>query len=538
MSEDKFKVDIRPDVAALRIFRSMSFTPWYALGEFVDNSITSAIKNLSSLKKLNGSDYELQISIDFDKDNDTLLVTDNAAGISRSEIERALKTGIPPADTTIGLSKHGVGMKAAALWWGRTLTVETYPIDEPNGWRAIIDVSDTGDLESYIEVTSIPSRGFPGTRIFVQHLWRKAPQAKTVTAIRAYLPSIYRSYLNPELNENGFGCTINYEGKELSFKAPELLTAPYWPTDQGPEDNTKNLKWELKNIDIELSSGTHVKGWIGILETMRRDYSGFFLHYRGKGISGVVPITEANGDDLEEAKDAISRAAYKPRKIFGQQGHYKDQSFVGEFDITDFGKTITTDAALWSPQEENEFVDKLFEIMSDPKFNFIKMAENYRRNKKDRFDRADDEKSDVKEAKIFREAFDNRLSHTDPTSAKDEPLSAELLSIGDDESQVDFDFNDQDGHHHKFTVKLVKDRSRDFLTLSEDKESRVHHVYINQFHSCLTGIMINTEVRRTLQRIGAGLAISEVLLTDTRKKQLRTKMNETLRNLQNSSNVE
>jgi hypothetical protein len=113
MVEDTFKVDIRPDVAALRIFRSMSFTPWYALGEFVDNSITSSIKSLPSLKKLNGSDYELQISIDFDKTNDTLVVEDNAAGISRSEIERALKTGIPPADTSIGLSKHGVGMKAA-----------------------------------------------------------------------------------------------------------------------------------------------------------------------------------------------------------------------------------------------------------------------------------------------------------------------------------------------------------------------------------------------------------------------------------------
>jgi hypothetical protein len=536
MVEDTFKVDIRPDVAALRIFRSMSFTPWYALGEFVDNSITSSIKSLPSLKKLNGSDYELQISIDFDKTNDTLIVEDNAAGISRSEIERALKTGIPPADTSIGLSKHGVGMKAAALWWGRSLTIETYPINEPNGWKAVIDVSDSGDLESYIDVSAIPSRGYPGTKILVEHLWRKAPQSKTVTAIRAYLPSIYRSYLNPELNENGFICTINYEGKELSFKAPKLLTAPFWPTKHGPEDNSNVIKWELKNIDIKLSSGTHVKGWVGILETMRRDFSGFFLHYRGKGISGVVPITESDSDDLEEAKDAISRAAYKPRKIFGQQGHYKDQSFIGEFDITDFGKTITTDAALWSPQEETEFIEALYAIMSNPKMDFIKMAENFRRNKKDRFDQEDDAKSDVKESQIFKEAFDNRIDHADPAEIIDEVFSNELDGQNDD-GQVEFDFNDQEGHVHKFTVKLVKDRSRDFLTISEDKELRIHHVNINQFHACLAGIMINTEVRRTLQRLGAGLAIAEVMLTDTRKKQLRSKMNDILRTLQNSNNV-
>jgi hypothetical protein len=350
------------------------------------------------------------------------------------------------------------------------------------------------------------------------------------------LPSIYRSYLNPELNENGFICTINYEGKELSFKAPKLLTAPFWPTKHGPEDNSNVIKWELKNIDIKLSSGTHVKGWVGILETMRRDFSGFFLHYRGKGISGVVPITESDSDDLEEAKDAISRAAYKPRKIFGQQGHYKDQSFIGEFDITDFGKTITTDAALWSPQEETEFIEALYAIMSNPKMDFIKMAENFRRNKKDRFDQEDDAKSDVKESQIFKEAFDNRIDHADPAEIIDEVFSNELDGQNDD-GQVEFDFNDQEGHVHKFTVKLVKDRSRDFLTISEDKELRIHHVNINQFHACLAGIMINTEVRRTLQRLGAGLAIAEVMLTDTRKKQLRSKMNDILRTLQNSNNV-
>lgn len=536
MNENRFKVDIRPDVAALRIFRSMSFTPWYALGEFVDNSITSSIKQLPLLKELNGSDYELQISIDFDKENDSLLVQDNAAGISRSEIERALKTGIPPVDTSIGLSKHGVGMKAAALWWGRKLTVETYPIEETNGWKAVIDISETGDLENFIEVTQIPSRGYPGTKILVEHLWRKAPQARTVSAIRAYLPSIYRSYLNPELNENGFGCTITYEGKELSFNAPKLLTAPFWNSKEGPEDNDNVIKWELTDIDIQLTSGIHVKGWVGILETLSRDYSGFFLHYRGKGISGVVPITENGGDDLEEAKDAISRAAYKPRKIFGQHGHYKDQSFVGEFDVTDFGKTITTDAALWSPQEEAEFVDKLYLLMTDSKRHFIKMAENYRRNKKDRFDQAEDAKSDVEESKIFSEAFDNRINHADPLANKDESFAEISSQVDSEEGQVDFQFNDQDGHVHQFTVRLIKDRSRDFVTLAEDKQSRIHHVNINQFHSCLNGIMINTEVRRTLQRIGAGIAIAEVMLTDTRKKQLRNKMNEILRNLQSNTN--
>ena len=57
---DSFEVDIAPDVTALAIFKSLSFTPWYALGEFVDNSITSAIKNLPELIEKNGKDYSSQ----------------------------------------------------------------------------------------------------------------------------------------------------------------------------------------------------------------------------------------------------------------------------------------------------------------------------------------------------------------------------------------------------------------------------------------------------------------------------------------------
>lgn len=66
--DDSFDVNIQPDVSALRMFRSMSFTPWYALGEFVDNSITSAMKNKDALVAVNGRDYRLRerITIDWD----------------------------------------------------------------------------------------------------------------------------------------------------------------------------------------------------------------------------------------------------------------------------------------------------------------------------------------------------------------------------------------------------------------------------------------------------------------------------------------
>jgi HSP90 family molecular chaperone len=109
MSDKKFEVDLTPDISSLKMFKSLSFTPWFALGEFIDNSITSAIKNHEKLISRNGRDFVLQIRINFDKEAGTLVVSDNAAGISERELrERALRTGIPPEDTSIGLGKHGV----------------------------------------------------------------------------------------------------------------------------------------------------------------------------------------------------------------------------------------------------------------------------------------------------------------------------------------------------------------------------------------------------------------------------------------------
>jgi hypothetical protein len=162
----------------------MSFTPWYALGEFVDNSITSALKNVDALQAKNGPDYELEVSISFPPGENKLVVDDNAAGITREDMQRALKTGMPAADTSIGLGKHGVGMKAASLWWGAHVVIDTYPLNEPNGWHVEIDASEGGDITSVVKVHKIKHRGYSGTHLEVRELWKKTPQTKTITSIK------------------------------------------------------------------------------------------------------------------------------------------------------------------------------------------------------------------------------------------------------------------------------------------------------------------------------------------------------------------
>lgn len=526
--DSEFEVNIDPDASALRIFRNMSFTPWYALGEFVDNSITSALRNHKELILKNGPDYQLKVMINFPAGTNSLVVEDNAAGISRKDMQRALKTGVPPEDTSIGLSKHGVGMKAASLWWGEHIIIDTYSIEENHGWHVEIDVSEKGEVTSVVQVKKIPHRGYSGTRLEVRGLWQRTPQTKTVTSIKSYLPSIYRAFIGDTAKEGQLKCAIYYQNQPLKFEYPNLLTEPFWTSTSGPGENELPRYWR-KEVSIELITGKKIDGWVGILDRMSRDLSGFFLHYRGKGIAGVVPLNSDKNEDQAEAKDAISRGSYKPRRIFKQQGSYQDQSFIGEFDITEFGKTITTDSPLWTPDEEGEFIEKLFNKMSDD--DYIRMATNYRRNKAAVVDEEANIKSDKTEAELVKDALSGHVDHIEiETTQKDIDAIKEIL--GDDAKEEIWivPIEDHEGHKHVFKFAFVKDVSRGFLVLKETS-SFEHEIEVNIFHSSLNGIIIDGNGRKILQRLAVAFAASEVFSSGYDKSRLRNKANDVLSKL-------
>jgi len=537
MSDKKFEVDLTPDISSLKMFKSLSFTPWFALGEFIDNSITSAIKNHEKLISRNGRDFVLQIRINFDKEAGTLVVSDNAAGISERELrERALRTGIPPEDTSIGLGKHGVGLKAAALWWGDFLEIVTYPIGEDNGWKVRIDISNS-EISDHAIVEEIEPRRFPGTKITIGSLGKKIPQTKTITAIKAYLRSIYRRYLGDL--ENGMKCEIYYEDELLSFDEPKLLNAPYWPDKDGPGTGMVEKLWK-KEIQIVLKSGVKISGWFGILEEMSRDLSGFFLHYRGKGIAGVVPLLSEKDDELEEARDAVSKASYKPRSIFKQPGSYPDQSFVGEFDITTFGKSITTDSPLWTPEEENEFVDSLLFEMSKEEMNFSKMVQNYRRRRAKSKSYGISDTEEKREEDLFKKSQEGRISHSSkPSDSYDQITEASIReTLARYQHGLGFELTDLEGHTHHFKVALIEDTSSDFLVVRESEENKEHQIYINFAHSVFDDLIMTKDLYKIVRRIAVALASAEVFSLNWDRKIVRTKMNEILSRLGNRADFE
>src|SRR5689334_2788345 len=100
-------VSIRPGVSVLSILRHLNYKPWFALAEFVDNSLQSYLANEKALKDLHGEKFRLLVQIDIEPGPPpTLKIRDNAAGISKDVYPRAFRPAEVPPDRT-GLSEFG-----------------------------------------------------------------------------------------------------------------------------------------------------------------------------------------------------------------------------------------------------------------------------------------------------------------------------------------------------------------------------------------------------------------------------------------------
>jgi hypothetical protein len=411
-------------------------------------------------------------------------------------------------------------MKAAAFWWGHHLKIETWPLGEQTGWLIEVDIGERGENpQERAQARAIGHRGSSGTVITVSGLWQDAPVAsKTRGAIASYLPSIYRKFLSASLNghdrisppDGAAPVGIAFEGRPLSFQPPKLLKAPYWPTAEGPKRGMKAVEW-CRDVKVRLSSGKSISGWVGILDTMSRELSGFTLHYRGKGVGGVTPL-----DGRKEGS-----AGFRPRAIFGQAGSYRAQSYIGEFDVSALGKSITTDSTLWTPDEEEEFVERVLAILKDPKLDMWSMAVNYKRRKRSRVEKSNLTKASTTAVAELTSALSDVVSHHEHPGERD-PKSPT-------NPEYSFVIRDREVHEHRFDLSFANDHAALFLSLNENRSRRHHRVIVNEGHRLFDDLPpIDVDMRTLLTRLSLALSAAEVFVDSPDRSLVRTKMNSIL----------
>lgn len=376
-------IGARPTTESLLIYKNLTYTPWFALGEFVDNSITSFVKQVRA-DPSNPEFFKLEVAIWWDEAQQLLTILDNAAGIpaTRDGWGRALEVGSRNPDPSV-LSVYGYGMKAAGLWWSPSMEIESKHYKDSVLRSVNFDPEQlvrSGQDTVPLMTTPAANKEEHWTRVTLKGLnpGRSYPARRGLGRVREFLSSMYRHYLrgNFGLLHPSTGLPfveIKVQGEQLEFKEPELLTAVPW-TSNGPEKGASEITWRkdfvLEIPSTEVVNGKQVtreiSGWVGILAKFSRSNAGLFLSFHGKGIFGVAQGTSEDSPDQ-----------YRPQRLFGTSSSFKIGRLVGEIDVSDYGKSATTDSASWSEEEETVLLQELEKFLKlEP--NLLSMAEKFR----------------------------------------------------------------------------------------------------------------------------------------------------------------
>ena len=207
------KVNIRPGVSVLSVLRHLKYSPWFALAEFVDNSVQSYFENKSKLHELHGPAWTLKVSIDIDTSWSGRIIRDNAAGIGDA-FPRAFRPAVIPPDRT-DPSEFGMGMKSAACWFAPKWQVRTKAlgkaVERTVGFDIATIVRDELEELDIDERPAAPNDQF--TEVALDEL-HHVPVGRTLGKIKEHLTDIYRVFLR-----NGT-LDLRFNGEGLSYEEP------------------------------------------------------------------------------------------------------------------------------------------------------------------------------------------------------------------------------------------------------------------------------------------------------------------------------
>lgn len=348
MKDSIKSVNIRPGVGFLSLLPHLNYKPWFALAEFVDNSLQSFLDYRDELERIDGKGYKLKVYIELDATDDgRISIRDNAAGIHLKDYIRAFQPAALPPDRS-GLAEFGIGMKSAACWFADYWTVRTSALGEDIERTIEFDTRViVRDNEEDVTVHEQSTRlNTHYTEIILTKL-EKLPKGKTIGKIKEHLASIYRVFLRENILE------IRFDDELLVYPEPKVLVVPFYKA--GSEDS---LIWR-KDIDFDFGFGLRVSGFAALRETGSTSNAGFALFRRNRLIQG-------SGDET-----------YRPEFIFEHPNSFTYQRLFGELHLEGFEVSHTKDGFQWEEHEEI-FLELLKEHLDIAPLPLLEQAEGYR----------------------------------------------------------------------------------------------------------------------------------------------------------------
>lgn len=319
---------VGPDI--IKSYKRLSYSPWHAIAELVDNSTQSYFNNKEVLDvKFKSNNQKLDVRIAYDKDSDIIRVSDNSIGMTELELRDALHIG-KITDRTSGRSKYGLGLKTSACWLGNKWSIRTKRLGETEEHFIQVDVEAVANGNNTLEhkVNGNKSENESYTIVEVTDLNRQF-HGRTLGKIKDFLSSMYRVDIR-----NG-DLSLFWRGSELAWQEPTFLV-----NRQGDEYR--------KPFEFEIDD-KNVTGWVGILDRGSRARAGFSILQSNRVIKGWP-------------------RAWRPSEIYGQEEGSNDlinQRLVGEIHLDGFEVSHTKDDIQWFGSQEEDVEKALYEKCQD-----------------------------------------------------------------------------------------------------------------------------------------------------------------------------
>jgi len=327
---ESFETSLTIGPSAIDAYSRLSYTMWYALAEFVDNSTQSRLNYGNLIDDVFRAEGKtLEVSIIHDPTFKELRVEDNSIGMTKERLIEALKIAHPTKDSK-GRSRYGMGMKTAACWLGRRWSISTCEWDSGIEWTAEVDVEAIAHQGAKVSMTPrAVGKDEHYTRIRIEGLRRRI-QKRTEETIREYLGSMYMFDLQPSSSDN-LPLILTYNGTPVTPP-----TAADWDID------LSGRQW-YKKLDPTLIGGKTVEGWVGVLKKGGRKFGGFSIFQNGRQIRGFP-------------------AAWKPSEIYGGVDDEGANNLIAQrlsgvlLLDPQFAVSHTKDAVLFENDDEDELI--------------------------------------------------------------------------------------------------------------------------------------------------------------------------------------
>ena len=365
MTSRSFDVDISPEMQLYKILQRQSYGLDTALAEFIDNSIQSFLDKKDALKKADGSDHKLLVTITIDSTSKEINIEDNAGGIRRSDFQRAIRMGHGEGFFHHGesLSVYGIGMKSAAIWLSDTWTIETSAISSSEKLVTKFDLNEllvTGKSKITVKPATANKKEHY-TRITITNSLRELDNQEDYLRDEV-LPYLRETFVK---FKDFLSISIIYDGLVLDTEKafldiPESLFYPVVDR-KGEAVSDKQIRWR-KNININYA-GRKVKGFILIMKKGGYSQPGIRLLRNKRVIKGT------QGGDRQN----------KPKDLLGTTNKYAAQRIYGELHLDKF-------AVNFMKTDFDENLNGLYRLIqtelkgdeSKGKPDYVQQAESYR----------------------------------------------------------------------------------------------------------------------------------------------------------------